>query len=85
VEIVVHRARIGHTYLTHSHLKGEDAPTCIPCDCPLTVEHILTNCIDFSPTRDEYYKVNHMYELLHTVNCRNILDFLKEIELFKRF
>jgi hypothetical protein len=35
-EQVIHRTRMGHTYLTHSHLlKGEDAPTCIPCDCPL--------------------------------------------------
>jgi hypothetical protein len=55
------------------------------CDCPLTVEHVLTNCIDFSPTRDKYYQVNNMYELFRTVNCRNMLDFLKEIKLFKRF
>jgi hypothetical protein len=38
-KLVIHRARTGHTHLTHSHLlKGEDAYACIPCDCPLTVE-----------------------------------------------
>jgi hypothetical protein len=37
-ELVIYRARISDTYLTHSHLlKGKDAPTCILCDCSLTV------------------------------------------------
>jgi hypothetical protein len=30
-EILIHRLREGHTYLTHSYLlKGEDPPECIP-------------------------------------------------------
>jgi hypothetical protein len=36
-ELVIHRACIGHTHLTHTHLlKGEGVPAYIPCDCPLT-------------------------------------------------
>jgi hypothetical protein len=39
-EVVLCRARIGHTHLTHSYLlKGEDQPECIPCQCALTVKH----------------------------------------------
>ena len=49
-EIVITRARIGHTYFTHSYLlKGEDMPWCIPCHCPDTVKHILLDCIDVTP------------------------------------
>ena len=41
-EIVITRARIGHTYFTHSYLlKGKDMPWCIPCHCPDTVKHIF--------------------------------------------
>jgi hypothetical protein len=57
-ELVIRRASIGHTYLIHAHLlKGEDAPTCMPGDCSLTVEHVLISCIDFSPTCEKYFKV----------------------------
>jgi ribonuclease HI len=43
-EVVLHRARIGHTYLTHAHLlKREDAPECATCHCLKTVQHILWN------------------------------------------
>ena len=36
-EKVITRARIGHTYFTHSYLlKGEDMPWRIPCHCPDT-------------------------------------------------
>ena len=46
-EIVITRARIGHTYFTHSYLlKGDDMPWCIPRHCPDTVKHILLDCID---------------------------------------
>src|SRR5688572_9554168 len=37
-EVVLHRARIGHTFLTHSYLlKKEDGPDCSSCNCLLTV------------------------------------------------
>src|SRR3989442_14904895 len=41
-EVVLHRARIGHTFLTHSYLlKKENSPDCSSCHCLLTVQHIL--------------------------------------------
>ena len=46
-DVILTRLRIGHTRLTHRHyLANEDAPECIPCDRPLTVKHILIQCID---------------------------------------
>src|SRR5688572_2952631 len=45
-EVVLHRARIGHTFLTHSYLlKKEDGPDCSSCHCLLTVQHILIDCL----------------------------------------
>ena len=56
-EVVLTRLHIGHTKLTHSYLlQGEEQPECIPCQTPLTVKHILTECIDYSPIRKNITK-----------------------------
>jgi hypothetical protein len=52
---------VGHTYMTHSYLlKGEDTPECIPCQCRLTVEHLLIECVDYAVIRRKYYSVTTM-------------------------
>ena len=39
-EVVLARLRIGHSFITHSYLlKGEEQPTCVPCDTPFTIKH----------------------------------------------
>ena len=85
-EIVITRARIGHTYFTHSYLlKGEDMPWCIPCHCPDTVKHILLDCIDLRDTRIKYYRnINNLKDLLYG-NIKVICKYLKECGLFYKF
>jgi hypothetical protein len=62
-EVVLCRARIGYTHLTHSYLlKGEDQPECIPCQCALTLKHILIDCVDFSVIRQNYFNVKSLKE-----------------------
>ena len=85
-EIVLTRARIGHTYITHSYLlKNEPAPMCIPCHCPFTIKHILMDCIDFNDTRTQFYNVPDLKSLFSDISVSVILDFLKEIGLFVKF
>ena len=82
-EVVIARIRIGHTYITHSHiLKGEDPPECVSCNEPFTVEHFMTECSDLQPTRVKYYNVHDMKELFDTIKITSILDFLKEVNLY---
>ena len=85
-EKVITRARIGHTYFTHSYLlKGEDMPWCIPCHCPDTVKHILLDCIDPRDTRIKYYRnINNLKDLFNG-NVKSICNFLKESGLFFKF
>ena len=84
-ELVLHRARIGHTHLTHGYLlKGEDQPQCIPCSEELTIEHILIHCVDFAETRDKYFNVQSLHELFSTVKPVHIIGFLKEIQLYNK-
>ena len=81
-ERVLTRLRVGHTYITHSYLlKGEAVPQCIPCQCPLTVEHILIECIDFNDKRTNYYNYIDLKELFTNVNISVLMDFLREINI----
>ena len=85
-EIVLARARIGHTYITHKYLlKSEEIPQCIPCNCLFTVKHILMECIDYMPILHKYFNVRHLSTLFEEVNPTRIFEFQKEIGLFKKF
>ena len=85
-EVVLARTRIGHTFLTHSHLlKNEPIPQCIGCDTYLTVRHIFIDCIDFAQVRLKYFNVSSMRELFKDISPKCILDFLKEIKLYRKF
>jgi exonuclease III/ribonuclease HI len=85
-EIVLARARIGHSHLTHGYLlRREVAPFCIPCQSLLTVKHILIDPIDFEVSRRKYFNVSSMRQLFEDTHPSKILLYLKEIGLFYRF
>jgi len=80
-EIIIHRLRIGHTYLTHGHLfRGEAPPRCLACLVDLTVEHVLLHCVSFTNPRDNCFCVTltSMSELFLKVASRSIIAFIKE-------
>ena len=80
------RACIGHTYFTHSYLlKGEDMPWCIHCHCPDTVKHILLDFIDLHDTRIKYYRNINSMKNLFNENVFNVVNYLIEVDLFKKF
>ena len=74
-EVVLTWLRIGHFYATHSYLlKGEEQRKCIPCDTPFTIKHVLLYCVDFENTRNRYYRVSTLKELLESVEISNIFE-----------
>ena len=53
-QVILDRLRIGHTRLTHSFLlKGEPPPECTTCECQLTIQHILVDCIEYDFIRPD--------------------------------
>ena len=85
-DIVLTRARIGHSYYTHAYLlKAEDVPYCIPCDCRLTVRHILVDCVEYAHIRGRHFDAPDLRVLFQTVPRSTILQFLKEIDLYRHF
>ena len=85
-DIVITRARIGHTYLTQVYLlKGEQIPECVPCSDIVTVRHILIECIDYLHVRQKHYDVPNLQTLFKDVHPSKILEYLKEIDLYRQF
>ena len=55
-DIILTRLRIGHSRLTHKHyLVNEDPPECIPCNTPLTIKHVLIECVDTADIRKQFF------------------------------
>ena len=84
-EIILARLRIGHSHITHSYLlKGEEEPQCILCNAPLSINHILVDCVDLAPTRQRYFQVDSLTTLFDTVKFESVFGFLKEVDLYKK-
>ncbi len=78
-EVVLARIRLGHTYLTHSYLlKREYQPECVGCACPLTVQHIMIDCVEFAYIRRRFFNVRNMKDLFDSVT---ILLYVRAIGL----
>ena len=85
-QLVMSRARIGHTYLTQGYLlRGEEAPLCVPCREWLTVEHVLVHCQDLADTRRLFYECQSMHDVFNDINIYKILNFLREIGVYFYF
>ena len=55
-EVVLCRARIGRTHLTHSYILRKDPPPqCEHCQCILTVCHNLVECNHFDQERKDIF------------------------------
>ena len=54
--VLLNRLHIGHTRLTHSFLlTGDNILECGTCQCPLTVKHILVECVDLKDVRNKHF------------------------------
>ena len=85
-DVVLTRLRIGHSRLTHRHyLANEDPPECIPCNSPLTIKHILIECVDTADIRKQYFNCPDLKTLFNSVAGDTILAFLAEVNLINRF
>jgi len=86
-EIIIHRLRIGYTYLAHGHLLREEIPQCYSaCQVLLTVENILLHCVSFTNSRDDFLcvTVTFLSELFLKVASRSIIDFIKETVFYRK-
>ena len=83
-EVVLHRAHIGHTFLTYL-LKQENSPDCSSCHCLLRVQHILIDCPNYQHIRAKYFTSHNLHDLFSSIHPLCIVDFLREINLYDAF
>ena len=84
-EVVLCRARIGHTHLTHSYiLKKDPPPVCEHCQCNLTVRHILVECNHFAQERKDIFGRRDVVESFRFQPTLIVL-FLKQIQFYYTF
>ncbi len=65
-------------------LNQEDQPECVGCACPLTVQHIMIDCVEFAYIRSRFFDVRNMNDLFDSVTPSTILLYVKGIGLFSR-
>ena len=84
-EIVLSRLRMGHTALTHKFiLEGSTAPICARCAVPLSVEHILVQCVKYRSQRQRFHlDGKSIAEILDdNADVSALVGFLKAIRIF---
>lgn len=85
-QILLSRLRIGHTRLTHQHLlTRSEAPVCDSCNCQVTVQHVLVECVKFNENRVQCNLVPDMKKIIgntSTVPIASLVNYLKLSELY---
>ncbi len=82
-EVVLARIRLGHMYLSYGYLLNrEDQPECVGCACPLTVQHIMIDCVEFAYIRSRFFDVRNRKGLFNSVTPSTILLYVKANGLF---
>jgi len=69
-----------HSFL----LSGDDIPECGTCQCPLTVKHILVECVDLCDGRNKHFVASSIKDVFGNVEARKIVDFIKETCFYKQ-
>ena len=49
-------------------LSGDDLPKCGTCQCPLTVKHILVDCVDLKDVRNKHFVASSIKSMLSAVS-----------------
>ena len=76
-EVVLCRACIGHTHLTHSYILRKDPPPqCEHCQCILAVRHILVKCNRFAQIRKDIFGRKDMIQLFRLLHLRRVIILL---------
>jgi len=70
-----------HSFL----LSGDDLPECGTCQCPLTVKHILIECVDLNDVRNKHVVASSIKDVFNNVKAQKIVDFIKVTRFISNF
>ena len=61
-----------------------DIPECGTCQCPLTVKHILVECVDLNDVRNKNFVASSIKDIFDNVEAQKIVDFIKDTRFYKQ-
>uniref|UniRef100_UPI00397E9AAD hypothetical protein n=1 Tax=Salmonella sp. s51944 TaxID=3159655 RepID=UPI00397E9AAD len=62
-DVIITRLRIGHSYLTHSHLLSNTPhPVCTSCQADISINHLLLDCPLFCDHRRNINPSNYTFD-----------------------
>ena len=78
------RWRIGHTRLTHSfRMEGKDRPQCDECNVPLTVRHMMADCVKYQVQRESILP-GDCIEDIFSHSDKDVIRFLRDCDLLNQ-
>jgi len=85
-EIIIHRLRIGHTYLTHGHLLRGETPSVLGLSSRFDCWACLASLCFLKNARDNFFCVTltAMSEMFSKVASRSIIDFIEETGFYRK-
>ena len=66
------------------YLSGDELRECGTCQCPLTVKHILVDCVDLKDVRNKHFVASSIKDLFDSIEAHKIIDFIKETRFYKQ-
>lgn len=80
----INRLRLGHSAYTHGFLVSKDPqPTCNICNIAISIPHIFS-CPEFEMSRQKFNIHEDGSDLKNESFLRNVIDFLKEIDIYEQ-
>ncbi|KAG5897907.1 hypothetical protein JTB14_017762 [Gonioctena quinquepunctata] len=85
-QVVITRLRIGHAHLTSSYLLlGRNPTMCDICEEQLNINHLITQCIEYEPSRQQMGIADNLKECLSEYqNQTKIIRFSEENQLYMK-
>jgi len=62
----------------------QDIPECGTCQCPLTVKHILVECVDRNDVRNKHFVASSIEDVFDNIEVQKIIVFIKETCFYKQ-
>ena len=62
----------------------DDQRACSACQSLLTVKHFLIECVNFAAIGSRYFSAYSMKDVFKNVNAQSIIDFIKEIQFYRK-
>ena len=73
-----------HSYRSLADEYISTIPECGTCQCPLTVKHILVECVDLKDVRNKHFVASSIKDLFDNIEAHKIIDFIKETRFYKQ-